>query len=478
MSSAAPVIVWFRQDLRLADNPALSFAAGSGAPVVALYVLDDAGHGAWAPGGASRWWLQGSLLSLAADLRSRGIALVLRRGAAQAALDAVIAETGAGSVLWNRCYEPALRQRDEAIKSALSARGIAARSFNAGLLFEPWTIATQSGQPYKVYTPFARACRAAEAPPLPVAAPERLRAPDVAIASDDLESWQLAPRRPDWAGGLRESWQPGEVGAQKRLARFLAEAVDGYKEERNRPDIEATSRLSPHLHFGEISPRQLWHAAMAREGAGPQHFISELLWREFAHHLLFHFPTLPERNWKAEFDAFPWRDGTEGLRGLAARAHRLSDRRCRDARALAHGLDAQPRAHDRRLLPGEASADRLAARRGVVLGHAGRCRPREQCRELAMGGGLRRRCRALFPRLQSRPAGREVRSGSGDYVRRYVPELARMPAKWIHRPWEADAATLRAAGVVLDGNYPQTIVDHGEARVRALAAFAKLKQIA
>jgi deoxyribodipyrimidine photo-lyase len=477
MSSAAPVIVWFRQDLRLADNPALSFAAGSGAPVVALYVLDDAGHGAWAPGGASRWWLQGSLLSLAADLRSRGIALVLRRGAAQAALDAVIAETGAGSVLWNRCYEPALRQRDEAIKSALSARGIAARSFNAGLLFEPWTIATQSGQPYKVYTPFARACRAAEAPPLPVAAPERLRAPDVAIACDDLESWQLAPRRPDWAGGLRESWQPGEVGAQKRLARFLAEAVDGYKEERNRPDIEATSRLSPHLHFGEISPRQLWHAAMAREGAGPQHFISELLWREFAHHLLFHFPTLPERNWKAEFDAFPWRDGTEGL---AAWQRGLTGYPIVDAgmRELWHTGWMHNRVRmivasflvKDLMLPwqlGEAwfwdtLVDADLANNAASWQWVAGC-----------GADAAPYFRVFNPVLQG-----EKFDPAGDYVRRYVPELARMPAKWIHRPWEADAATLRAAGVVLDGNYPQTIVDHGEARVRALAAFAKLKQIA
>jgi deoxyribodipyrimidine photo-lyase len=477
MTSAAPVIVWFRQDLRLADNPALNAAADSGAPVVALYILDDAGHGAWAPGGASRWWLQGSLLSLAADLRALGIALVLRRGTAQAVLDAVIAETGAGSVLWNRCYEPALRRRDEAIKAALTARAIAVRSFNAGLLFEPWTIATQGGHPFKVYTPFARACRAAAAPPLPVAAPRRLRAADARIASDDLDSWKLTPRRPDWAGGLRATWRPGETGAQQRLARFLADAVDDYKEQRNRPDIEATSRLSAHLHFGEISPRQLWHAAMARDGAGAQHFVSELLWREFAHHLLFHFPELPERNWRPEFDAFPWQDSADGLddwqRGRTG--YPIVDAGMRELwqTGWMHNrvrmIVASFLVKDL-MLPwqlGEAwfwdtLVDADLANNAASWQWVAGC-----------GADAAPYFRVFNPVLQG-----EKFDPAGAYVRRYVPELARLPAPLIHRPWEADAAELRAAGVMLAGNYPQRIVDHGEARVRALAAFAKLKQTA
>jgi deoxyribodipyrimidine photo-lyase len=477
MSATAPVVVWFRQDLRLADNPALIAAAQSGAPVVPLYILDDAGHGAWAPGGASRWWLHHALEALGGALARLGSPLVLRRGEAAAVLDAVIAETGATRVLWNRCYEPALRARDEAIKSALSARGITARSTNAALLFEPWTIATQSGQQFKVYSPFARACRAAEAPPLPVAAPAELRAPAAAVASDALESWRLLPRAPDWAGGLRALWQPGEEGAQRRLARFLAEAVEGYKQERNRPDLEATSRLSPHLHFGEISPRQLWHAAMARSGPGADHFASELLWREFAYHLLHHFPDLPERNWRPEFDAFPWNESHDGLaawqRGRTG--YPIVDAGMRElwqtgwmhnrVRMIAGSFLVKDL-----MLPwqlGEAwfwdtLVDADLANNAASWQWVAGC-----------GADAAPYFRVFNPVLQG-----EKFDPEGTYVRRFVPELARLPSRFIHRPWEADAVTLRAAGVVLGGNYPQPIVDHGEARVRALAAFAKLKKTA
>jgi deoxyribodipyrimidine photo-lyase len=477
MSSPAPVVVWFRQDLRLADNPALIAAAETGAPVVPLYILDDAGHGAWAPGGASRWWLHHALEALAASLARLGAPLVLRRGPAAAVLDAVLAETGADRVVWNRCYEPALRARDEAIKTSLAARGLAVRSFNAGLLFEPWTVATQSGQPFKVYSPFARACRAAEAPPLPVPAPATLRGPVVGVASDALEAWRLLPRTPDWAGGLRAQWRPGEAGAQILLGRFLAEAIEAYKLERNRPDIEATSRLSPHLHFGEISPRQLWHAAMGRGGAGADHFVSELLWREFAHHLLYHFPELPERNWRPEFDAFPWRDGDDGLdawqRGRTG--YPIVDAGMRElwqtgwmhnrVRMIAASFLVKDL-----MLPwqrGEAwfwdtLVDADLANNAASWQWVAGC-----------GADAAPYFRVFNPVLQG-----EKFDPEGIYVRRFVPELVRLPNRFIHRPWEADAATLRAAGVTLGANYPQPMVDHGEARVRALAAFAKLKQTA
>jgi deoxyribodipyrimidine photo-lyase len=477
MPSKPPIIVWFRQDLRLADNPALNAAAESGAPVVPVHVLDDAGAGAWPRGGASRWWLHHALEALGSDLAARGAPLVLRRGSAAAELDALVAATGATAVFWNRCYEPAIRKRDEAIKADLETRGIQARSFNASLLFEPWTIANQSGQPFKVYTPFAKACRAAPEPALPVPAPARLRSiagPPPGLALADLA---LLPRKPDWAGGLRAAWRPGEAGAQARLERFLAAAIEGYKEERNRPDLESTSRLSPHLHFGEISPRQLWHAARGREGRGAEHFVSELLWREFSYHLLFHFPELPERNWRASFDAFPWADDPAALEAW---------RRGRTGYPI---VDAGMRElwqtgwmHNRvRMIAGSFLVKDLMLpwQRGKewfwdTLVDADLANNAASWQWVAgCGADAAPYFRVFNPTLQG-----EKFDPAGAYVRRYVPELARMPAAFIHRPWDADAETLRAAGVELGRTYPRPIVDHGKARDRALAAFATLKQSA
>ena len=475
MSSPSPLIVWFRQDLRLADNPALSAAVATGAPIVPVHILDDEGAGAWRLGGASRWWLHHSLAALGADLHARGAPLVLRRGRAAEELDALIAETGAAGVFWNRCYEPAIRARDEAIKSGLEARGILARSFNASLLFEPWTIATQGGQPFKVYTPFGKACRAADPPPRPVPAPETLRAPAAPPRSLDLASLDLLPTRPDWAGGLRAAWVPGEAAAQLRLARFVDAAITDYKEQRNRPDLEATSRLSPYLHFGEISPRQLWYAARARDGGGPDHFVSELLWREFAYHLLFHFPDLPERNWRSSFDSFPWGEDHAGLEAW---------RRGRTGFPI---VDAGMRElwqtgwmHNRvRMIAGSFLVKDLMLPWQLgkawfwdTLVDADLANNAASWQWVAgCGADAAPYFRVFNPMLQG-----EKFDPDGAYVKRFVPELSRLPAQFVHRPWEADAATLRAAGIELGQTYPRPIVDHGKARDRALAAFATLKQ--
>ena len=477
MSEKPPIIVWLRQDLRLADNPALREAVATGAPVVVAHVLDDEGAGAWRRGGASRWWLHHSLAALERDLHARGGRMVLRRGRADAQIDALVAETGAVGVYWNRCYEPAIRARDEAIKAGLEARGIQARSFNASLLFEPWTVATQGGQPFKVYTPFAKACRAAPEPPAPLPAPASIPAPARLPAGLALDALDLLPRKPDWAGGLRATWQPGEAGAQARLARFLDAAIEGYKQDRNRPDMEATSRLSAHLHFGEISPRQLWHAARTRPGGGAEHFVSELLWREFAYHLLFHFPDLPERNWRPAFDAFPWADDAAGLEAW---------QRGRTGFPI---VDAGMRElwqtgwmHNRvRMIVGSFLVKDLMLpwQRGEAwfwdtLVDADLANNAASWQWVAgCGADAAPYFRVFNPMLQG-----EKFDPAGDYVRRFVPELARMPAQFIHRPWEADAATLRAAGVDLGRSYPRPIVDHGQARDRALAAFASLKQTA
>ena len=476
MSATPPIIVWFRQDLRLADNPALREAAASGAPLLAVYILDDAGAGDWPRGGASRWWLHHSLAALGADLAAAGVPLVLRRGPAATELDDLIGASGASGVFWNRCYEPAIRARDEAIKAGLERRGLQARSFNGGLLFEPWTVTTQAGLPFKVYTPFAKACRAAPEPALPLPAPKlpagRLATVPRGPGLDDLG---LLPRKPDWAGGLRAAWRPGEAGAQDRLARFMAAAVEGYRDDRNRPDLQSTSRLSAHLHFGEISPRQLWHAARARGGRGAEHFVSELLWREFSYHLLFHFPELPARNWRPDFDAFPWADDPAALaawqRGRTG--YPIVDAGMRE-------LWTTGWMHNRvRMVAGSFLVKDLMLpwQQGEAwfwdtLVDADLANNAASWQWVAgCGADAAPYFRVFNPVLQG-----EKFDPAGDYVRRFVPELARLPASVIHRPWEADAATLRQAGIELGRDYPRPIVDHGKARDRALAAFATIKQ--
>lgn len=300
-------LVWLRDDLRIADNPALTAAAEHG-PVTALYVLDEASPSIRTLGGASKWWLHESLTALTAELAQHGVQLVLRRGSAAEVVPAVVAELGATFVAWNRRYALAERELDAAIKTELHEQGIEAHSFAASLLFEPWTIRTGSNTPYGVFTPFWRSCRAAPVPRQPLAVPALTGSP-TRIASDELADWQLQPTTPDWAGGLREHWVPGEAGAQERLDDFLADGLPGYAEGRDFADREVTSRLSPHLRFGEVSPFQVWHAASAKHREHPEavtKFLAEIGWREFAWHVLFHFPELATRNWRPQFDAFPW----------------------------------------------------------------------------------------------------------------------------------------------------------------------------
>ena len=299
-------LVWFRQDLRLADNPALAHAARRG-PVVPVYVLDESP----APfgrslGGASRWWLHHSLTALSKSLGG----LVLLRGDPAEVLAALARRTGATGVYWNRCYEPYAVARDKTLKMSFAQAGIDVASFNGSLMFEPWQVQTINGGPYKVFSPFWRAClRLAVATARPMVDP--VLAP-ISGLGDRLSDWQLLPVAPNWAQGFAANWTPGEVGAHDRLDTFLATGLSGYSELRNRPDLPNVSRLSPHLHWGEISPRQIYaatHALLAADVGrrkDAEKFIAELGWREFAYHLLYHFPTLPDRNWKPGFDAYPW----------------------------------------------------------------------------------------------------------------------------------------------------------------------------
>jgi len=314
-TDASPIIVWFRRDLRLADNPALKAAADSGRPVIPLYILDET-PGMRRPGAASCWWLDKSLKALASSMEALGSRLILRRGVAAEILRQLTAETGANAVHWNRLYDPGLVERDMEMKKALRAE---VRSYNASLLTEPWEVQTGAGKDFSVFTPYWRAARTrlarVETPP----APRRLKAPVTWPASDDLAAWKLHPTHPDWSGGF-DIWTPGEAGARGRLHRFLDKEVHRYSERRDRPDLDRTSRLSPHLHFGEISPRQIWIAAEAAVATGEaayidvDKFLAELGWREFNHHVLFYHPRIVSENLKRGFDAMRWRKDVKALR--------------------------------------------------------------------------------------------------------------------------------------------------------------------
>jgi deoxyribodipyrimidine photo-lyase len=295
-----PVIVWFRLDLRLADNPALAAAVALGEPVIPVFIWAPEEEGAWPPGAASRWWLHHSLAALAKDLGG----LVIRREPSLGALRDIVRETGATAVFWNRRYEPALSARDTQVKQALLADGLRVESFNSALLFEPWEIKNKSGRPFQVFTPFYRNCLAAHTIPSPVgrvgpSVPRRWP------SSLRLEDLHLLPAI-DWARGFR--WQPGEAGALRALKQFTGTGVDSYATNRDRPAIAGTSRLSPHLHFGEISPRQIWAATTSEP------FRRQLIWREFAHHLLYHFPHTADAPLRPAFARFPWRRDPAGLR--------------------------------------------------------------------------------------------------------------------------------------------------------------------
>jgi deoxyribodipyrimidine photo-lyase len=301
----APLILWFRRDLRLADHPMLAAAAASGRPLVPVFILDPETEGL---GSAPRWRLERAVAVFAAALAGLGVRLVLRRGPALAVLEALLAETGAAGVHWTRLYDPAARVRDTAVKAALKARGLEAVSHPGHLLFEPWEVETGQGGFYRVYSPFWRAVEG-RAVPAPLPAPRALRGPAVWPAGDRLEDWRMAADMRRGAAVLARHACVGEAAAADRLHRFLAGPVDAYKAARDFLAAEATSRLSENLTYGEIGPRTVWHGGIrAREGGarGAEHFLKELVWREFAYHLIHHTPEIASRNWRPEWDAFPW----------------------------------------------------------------------------------------------------------------------------------------------------------------------------
>jgi deoxyribodipyrimidine photo-lyase len=479
-----PVIVWFRDDLRLSDHPALHAACRSGAPVVCLYVLDENGadaHGMRARrlGAAARWWLAQSLRKLQSRLESIGTTLVLRRGPAATTIAQVAREAGAGSVFWNEIAQVPELAIATGIEAALASIGVDAEKFPGDLLVEPAKIRNKDGRGLRVFTPFWRRVLAIGGPPKLLPAPTSL--PSVGgIASEAIEGWELEPSVPDWAGGLRETWTPGECAAQARLKAFLAGGVVGYANNRDRPDIDATSGLSPHLRFGEISPRQIWHAAQFAAAERPalsvdiDKFLSELGWREFCRHLLFDTPELAMRNLQPAFDAFPWRPDDTALRSWqrGETGYPIVDAGMRQ-------LWRTGTMHNRvRMVVASFLVKHLLIdwREGerwfwdTLVDADAASNPANWQWVAGSGADAAPYFRVFNPVLQG-----EKFDAAGDYVRRWVPELARLPAPLIHQPWKATPLELKSAGVALGLTYPEPIIDHRAGRERALAAYAKLR---
>lgn len=475
----APAIVWLRQDLRLGDNPALRAAVDSNRPIILLYVLDDDTPGRWKLGGASRWWLHRSLEALGRDIAKRGGVLTLRRGAAAMVLQQLVDETGAAAVFWNRCYEPYAIARDTALKERLTKAGVEVTSCNGVLLFEPWTVKTKSGEPFKVYSPFWRTClkMAARAPAPRV---KNLRRFSGEIASDALETWRLLPSSPNWALHFDAEWTPGEAGALRALDLFIEGQLSEYPEGRDQLGVAGTSRLSPHLHFGEISPVQVRasiEAAAAHDptlGRGSEKYLAEIGWREFSANLLFHWPTLPESNWKDSFDAFPWRDDQSSFEAWTRgqTGYPVVDAAMRELWATGY-------MHNRaRMIAASFLIKHLLIdwRRGEewfwdTLCDADLANNAASWQWVAGSGADA----SPYFRIFNPVTQGERYDADGAYVRRWVPELANLPNSLLHKPWEADARALESAGVVVGKTYPHPIVDHAAARARALAAFAGLK---
>ncbi|MEY4708431.1 MAG: hypothetical protein RJB58_2154 [Pseudomonadota bacterium] len=449
-----PVIVWFRQDLRLADNPALRAAAGTGAPLVCLYILDDTSPGEWKMGGASRWWLHHSLAALDKSLKGH---LVLRRGDSALVLQSVMRETGADRIFWNRSYEPFAVTRDTALKAEL---GEAAQSFNGALLHEPWELKTLGGTPFRVFTPFWKAMRQRD---VPAALPAPGKPHFHVVKSEKLSDWKLLPAKPDWAKGF--DWVPGENSAQAALYDFLEDIKD-YAGARDLPHRDGTSRLSPHLHWGEISPRQVWHTVRTHgQSMGHETFLKELGWREFCAQLLFHNPALPAQPLDQRFAKFPWRKSEKdfhawtrgqtgipivdaGMRQLWQTGWMHNRVRMIVASLLIKHLGIHWRRGEEWFWDTLVDAD-LASNSANWQWVAG------------CGADAAPFFRIFNPVLQGKKF-----DPAGAYVRRFVPELNALPDRYIHSPWEAPQPPR---------NYPAPIVDLGAGRTRALSAFKGLK---
>ena len=456
-----PQIVWLRRDLRMADNPALYFAAQAG-PVIAVYVLDDDAAGDHKYGGASRWWLHQSLQSLSNSFGSRHSRIILRRGDAVAQLTAIAKEVGAQTIHANRHYEPWWRKAQGKLSEALDLK-----LYDGNYLFPAGHVTTWSGDPYKIYTPFSKALLAEMPPRDQLPEPETLSLPDNWPSSDALNDWDLLPTNPDWAGGMRDFWTVGESGAHDRLD-WWADRVGDYDEGRNFPSVDKTSQLSPHLHWGEISPVQIWHGLKDKRSRGWKTYEKELIWRDYAQNVICEFPAYAKQNYRERFDELEWRNPNRG--------HLIQE----DLTAWQQGrtgypiVDAGMRQlwqtgwmHNRvRMIAASFLIKHLLIdwRHGeqwfwdtLVDADYGSNGANWQW---VAGTGVDSN---MFVRIMA-PLSQSDKFDAAGYIREYVPELSHLDDSEIHDP--ADDRR---------GEYPDKIIGHKEARERALEAYRAMK---
>jgi deoxyribodipyrimidine photo-lyase len=467
------VIVWLRRDLRLSDNAALTAAAEMGLPVIPVFIWAPSEEAPWQPGAVSQWWLHQSLQSLSESFRSEDSKLIIRSGRSLDQLLEIVKKTNATHVFWNRLYDPKTKERDESVKTELKKRGIEAKSFNSSLLYEPWTIETGQKKPFQVFTPYSRKCLV-EAPSTPISKPKKIQAPKQWPPSESIDSLELLPAKIRWDKKIATHWTPGEAQASKHLSAFLKSAVENYSEGRDTPSVLGTSRLSPYLHFGEIGPRQVWQktteAQKAIKGsagkASSQKFLMEIIWREFAHHVLFHFPFTADEPLRGDFKKFPWKHHTKsyrawcqgetgypivdaGMRQLWETGWMHNRVRMIVASLLTKHLLMSWKDGAQWFWDTLVDADLAANSLGWQW--AGGC-----------GADAAPYFRIFNPVLQG-----EKFDPEGLYVKHWVPELKSVPSSHIHRPWEWSAQKI---------SYPKPVIELGEGRDRALTAFKEYKK--
>ena len=465
-------IVWFRQDLRTLDNPALT-AACKADNVLPIYILDDANAGQYKMGGASRWWLHHSLKALNASLSN---ALNIYHGDAATVIGDLCQRFAVETVYWNRCYEPYHITQSQNIKVQLSSQGIKACSINGSLLNEPWAVFKKDGSPYKVFTPYHREAskidRSIDILPAPTLPIGLTRDPKAIL----LDSLALLPLT-HWDANFYKHWTPGEAGASSLLKRFLSDGINDYKDGRDRPALKAISRLSPHLHFGDISPQQIINALLTiADDQNSEHFKREIRWREFSYYLLFHFPGLPNQNLKTNFDHFPWENNPAWLKrwqqGLTG--YPLVDAGMRELRQTGY-------MHNRvRMVVASFLIKNLLVdwRLGAswfwdCLVDADLASNSASWQWVAgCGTDASPYFRVFNPIIQG-----EKFDPQGEYTKLYLPELKELPDKYLYRPWEAPTDVLSQANITLGETYPHPIVQIKESRERALAAYGTTKNL-
>jgi len=471
-------LLWFRNDLRLADQAAVCAAVDRGEPVIPVFIESFEEEQSWQPGGASRWWLHHSLAALADQLAHRNSRLIIRRGPALETLLELVQETKATAVYWGRRYEPVVIERDTRVKAELRKAGLVAETFNTSLLHEPWTVATKENKPYQVFTPYSKACLSRGTPAEPLANPKKLSTPSHWPSSLKLEELELLPKLP-WAVGFTEVWKPGEAGAIERLTKFANRGVAEYLDTRDRPDVEGVSQLSPHLHFGEVSPRQVWHAcqtgkaAKSADPAAIDGYLRQLLWREFAHHLMFYFPHTPEQPLRAKYAKFPWQQDSRALRTWqrGRTGYPIVDA---GMRQLWHTGWMHNRV--RMIVASFLVKDLLTTWREGAAWFWDTLVDANLANN-TLGWQWTAGCgadAAPYFRIFNPVSQGEKFDPDGAYVRRWCPELAKLSNEWIHRPWEASTELLTTAGVKFGRDYPAPMVDHAEAREQALAALKRV----